>query len=410
MYLLEHGEFDIRFAGSGNDAIKFLENNKVDIVICDYNMPNGNGGDVYSYLLNNNIDTKYVLCSSDRPTQHEIFKDERYLFGNIEKPAISKGIELIIQKLMSVSDFNISRDNDLSQVPINLLYKLGIVPSDVFIRIGENKVIKILNKGETFDSVDLVKYQQKLIRLLLIEKMSFEQFKKSIEQHIFTDLKNSRDFNNYANGLGLLNEYISEYGFNSNLNDIISTGAATMVDALEKNKQLGLLFSQLVGNKNSYRSKHSMLLSVFCPLIAKKLKWSNRIMDEKLIIASLFHDITLKDDDIETTNIGKLLSVDNFMNHSYEAAEIIRKVDNVPPDTHVIIMEHHEGGEKGIPKGTSYNKISPLGLLFGFCHKFVDQLILTSSPDEALDNMKIYSEDCSQYRIFYKALESLDIY
>lgn len=55
--ILELMEEEFKYCGyttvtaiCGNDAIKVLENNKIDIVVSDYKMPNGNGMAVLSYV------------------------------------------------------------------------------------------------------------------------------------------------------------------------------------------------------------------------------------------------------------------------------------------------------------------------------------------------------------------------
>ena len=49
----------------GNAAIEEIKlNPNYDLIVCDYNMPDGNGGEVYNYLIDNNIDIPYVFCSS----------------------------------------------------------------------------------------------------------------------------------------------------------------------------------------------------------------------------------------------------------------------------------------------------------------------------------------------------------
>ena len=55
--ILELMEEEFRYCGyqtmtaiCGNDAIKLLESNSVDIVVSDYKMPNGNGMDVLSHV------------------------------------------------------------------------------------------------------------------------------------------------------------------------------------------------------------------------------------------------------------------------------------------------------------------------------------------------------------------------
>lgn len=64
--ILELMEEEFKYCGystvtaiCGNDAIKILESSKVDIVVSDYKMPNGNGMAVLSQV--NKMDTKPVF-------------------------------------------------------------------------------------------------------------------------------------------------------------------------------------------------------------------------------------------------------------------------------------------------------------------------------------------------------------
>ncbi|WP_198295972.1 response regulator [Bacteriovorax sp. Seq25_V] len=47
---LEYEGFATACAGSGNDAVRILENENFDLVISDYKMPNGNGKVVLDYV------------------------------------------------------------------------------------------------------------------------------------------------------------------------------------------------------------------------------------------------------------------------------------------------------------------------------------------------------------------------
>ncbi len=48
-------EADFLHADSGQNAIEVLKNHSdISFVVCDYNMPNGSGGDVYKHLLETN--------------------------------------------------------------------------------------------------------------------------------------------------------------------------------------------------------------------------------------------------------------------------------------------------------------------------------------------------------------------
>ena len=413
MSLEAYSRFEIIHAISGNDAIAKIQGQSFDCIICDYNMPDGNGGDVYQYLLNNNIKTKYVLCSSDRPDQHECFSNNLFLYFNIEKPYLLKGIEHLFQKLISETDIDIEITSLYCSVPIRLLYKIIVMPVDIYIKISDAKYVKILNKDDLLDELDFIKYQHKGIRTLYIESGQLQLVCSTFEALILNRFSAQRKkglcCNDFGDGISLLNSYVLDYGFNANFSTAITDASTTILNTILKSNNLSLLLDKLLRNGDSYIAKHSILLSIITPLMAKKLKWSNRIMDEKLVIASLFHDITLNTEFAETLNNEILRNDKNFQTHCFDASDIIKNIEEVPPDTHVIILEHHEVDTPGISRGIPLNRVSPLGLLLGFCHLFVDQLFSEGSVCVAIDNIKDKVDLCSQYRLFYQALKDLDI-
>ena len=77
------------FAGDGKEAISKLESEPdIDLIVCDYNMPVSNGGDVYIYLLENKMNIPYVFCSSENIKDHHEFLDNHLVISEIKKPNI----------------------------------------------------------------------------------------------------------------------------------------------------------------------------------------------------------------------------------------------------------------------------------------------------------------------------------
>ncbi len=66
---------------SGNDAIKALEIEAYDYCICDHNMPNGTGDLVLQYIINKNLKTQFILCSTVTVlTQPEKYPQDKMIF------------------------------------------------------------------------------------------------------------------------------------------------------------------------------------------------------------------------------------------------------------------------------------------------------------------------------------------
>lgn len=97
-----NGEFDIYQAASGNEAINFIKKEKsFDLVLCDYRMPDGDGGKVYSFLSDNAPGVPFVMVSSEVPEDHE--EMSQLLIDNPKNGYVAKPIEATeIAKHLSV--------------------------------------------------------------------------------------------------------------------------------------------------------------------------------------------------------------------------------------------------------------------------------------------------------------------
>jgi response regulator RpfG family c-di-GMP phosphodiesterase len=410
-----HSNSTILKAQSGFEAIEKLKQRKFDLVVSDFNMPNGTGGDLYSYIIQHDLDVKFVLCSAGSSKQHPAFSNEGKFFYHIEKPMITKGVEHCMQKLLQVEKSYFLNMVEFVPVSIGILLNLEILPMDLYLKINNDKYVKILNTNDNFDEADFIKYVQKSVFKLYVDKKDYDTLKLKIEKSLLEKIDTLRastgNIDIASTCHDLIHQYVAEYGFNANISYAINESIDAAIRMIKNSSELTFLFNKILSNKNSYLTRHSLLLSVFTPMLAKKINWNNRIMEHKLVVVSLFHDIALKEDENETLYLHKKNSSKNFRDHSELSAELIRKVENVPPDTDVIILEHHEIGQGiGFPKGIPFTKISPLGLLFSFAHHFIDYLIGSGSAVEALEKSKELSKLTGQYRFFYSALEELDIF
>lgn len=62
-WLIDTFKTDILLASNVNEAFLLLENNTVNLIVCDYEMPDGNGEDVLKYLKNNMLNMPMILFS-----------------------------------------------------------------------------------------------------------------------------------------------------------------------------------------------------------------------------------------------------------------------------------------------------------------------------------------------------------
>lgn len=405
---------DISLAVNGEEAITCLKNKKFDLIICDYNMPVKNGGEVYKYLIESKTDCKYVMCSSDTPQIFPEFQDSTHMFGNIVKPNIMNGVKEVLARLKENQE-NSSPSPDQVYFPIGIKLLLSIrdIPVDIFIKLSEGKFIKVFSQGGVFDETDFLKYQQKDISKLyalnfttdilvqkvqgMIEKISLAHGKSNKGQAVVE----TQD---------LILSTFKEYGFQEGLISAVELQIQDTLKICGSDKTLSLLINKMLKLKGSYISRHSFMLSAVTVSMANIVGWNSETTAQKLVISSLFHDVYLKEDVLnEVQELEGKKYDEDFKTHPQKAAELLDKIPRVPPDTGRIVLEQHEVGQgSGIPRSIAVHETTPLGQLFTFSHFLVDA-ILESQQNGVISTEEIYQklEKISHQSIKYKKFLAL---
>ena len=420
-YLQSYLPGELYLANNGEEAIKILSEKMIDIIFCDYNMPIKNGGDVYRYMLERNLTTHYVLCSSDAPHTFPGFEDFRLLYGFIQKPNLIKGLKEIVQRYQ---DENQERQEPLikayNPIGIKLLLSLKVLPSDVFIKLSDGKFIKAHNAGSDFDEADYLRYVHKGVTHLFAVDTGMGLMISKIDQLII-DLASKQDPSQKVEiaieAHSLILSTLHEYGVQDAVIPSIELQIKETLELCSSDKTLSILLEQLLKSKSSYISRHSFLLSAVCVSLANKLEWNSVPTSQKLVISSLFHDAFLSESIVNEVRVLDSKSYDEeFMTHSQKAAELLDKIPRIPPDTGRIILEQHEIGEDiGLPRGISISETSPLGQLFTFSHFFTDYVLEASllgplDKELILKKMEVISKKSSKYKKMLSLLKEVDLF
>ena len=91
-------KYEVFMANSGINAISFLANNKVDLILLDYEMPGASGLQVFE-MLKTNVDTKdipviFLTSKDDKETVMKVLaaKPEKYFLKSMNNDELVKGI------------------------------------------------------------------------------------------------------------------------------------------------------------------------------------------------------------------------------------------------------------------------------------------------------------------------------
>ena len=405
-------------AKNGIEAINILSARSIDLIICDYNMPGKNGGEVYKYILENKKECRFVLCSSERTVNHLEFENKSALFGQLQKPNIIEGLKEVIT--LFKNDLQIENVTPLTYVPIslNLLKRLKETPTDIYLKLTPEKFIKVLNKNQIFETADFEKYSQKKITEFFCLNTDVELLLVRIQKEIM-DLNSMPDAPEIGQQLQihelLLNTF-RQYGLKEEFIPFVQKQVTDTFELLQKEKKLSGMLRKILETKALYLGTHSFMLAAISTILVSKLDWSSREAITKLIISSLMHDIFL-DENITNESeqlLNKKYTV-GFKEHPQKAAEFLNQINSIPPDVSRIVLEQHETGEEsGIPYGISSNRISKLGSLFSFSHFIVD-FILEEYAFGKVDTRSIYKNmervsTNSEYKKLLKHLREVKIF
>ena len=412
---------ELDYASNGEEAISLLRHKKFDLVICDYNMPIKNGGDVYLFMMEAGLTSRYVLCSSDAPHTFSAYKDLKLMFGFIQKPNIIKGLKETLHKFKTEINREAGAEPLIyNPIGMKLLVALSVMPADIFIKLSDGKYIKAHDSGSIFDETDFIRYEQKGILNLYALNLSTEKIMLKI-QEVITQLSSAPNSHNKIQTAfdvqSLIMSTLREYGFQEALLPSIELQIKETIEICGNDKTLNMLMEKMLKMKSSYTAKHSFLLSAITIAIASKLGWNSSPTNHKLVMSSLFHDIFLKDSvENETKSLKVHKESEDFLSHPQKAADLLDKIPRVPPDTGKIILEQHEIGEdQGFPRKMAIYETSPLGQIFTFSHFLVDVILEVHGQGEmdrnnVMKKMELISERSTKYKKLLVLLSEIELF
>lgn len=392
-------EAEFMHAGSGNKAISEIESNDdLDLIICDYNMPDGNGGVVYKYLIENNKKLPFVFCSSDYAQDHDEFHDKKNLIGEITKPYIYDGVQKIIE------NYN-NRDKDETPltknespylyVGLDLLLRSKKLPCDLFVKLNNGKILKMLNAGDEFTSEEYEKYSKKGVDQLLIKKERGQDYIASICDDVMEILNNDQvaEEEKVFDTHSIIMTTVSQLGLSENVVRAASRSVDFALGFFNKNDDFKALEKHIFQSSGNYLTKHSVALAYIASMILKKSTWDSSETRNKIVLAGFLHDASIKITDFDEAHFNEGNDLLTLKEHPTEVLELINKIKNIPPDLDRILLEHHERPDgSGYPRKLDGSQVHPLSSIFILAHDVVDTIFKMQLENKALTDDNLQSE------------------
>lgn len=397
---------DIVHAEDGLAAVEILnKDDNFSLIICDYNMPNMNGGEVYQFLKDKQLDIPYVMCSSDEPSDYPVFDDK--LFGSILKPSIMEGVDEIFDRLKNQVDNYVEFKQKFVPIPLNILKRLGSTPVDLYIQINDEKVLKVIRSGEEFSINEYEKFKLKGLDSLFIEQCYGEVFLSLLEENLFKVFSNDNltDEQKITSVQDVISNVAKSFGFSDQVMSLTNRSIDFTMSVLKKDKDLNNLVSKLLLQSNSFISTNNVICAHVCNAIVSNMAGLKDRKDEvlqKLTLASFLQDISLDPDVIKTyEDFKKHVEEDKsihrdhlqaFKQHPIKSSEIISSSKTSLPDLDRIIMESHERPDgNGFPRKLSTSRVSPLGAILILANAVSEVIFRNIEIKDEINNELIIS-------------------
>lgn len=406
---LEFPEAEITLASDGLMALGKLEVlRSVDIIFSDFNMPNKNGGEFFLEVRKVYPNVPFVLVTSEDPKKHKHFIGAKN-FYHIDKPFSDKDILNRIIQIQSGVKQSPGKTRDYIPVDVLTLKRLFKINTSVYLKISNEKFVKVMHPGTEFSEAELKRFSDKSIDELYIEKIEFENFIKEYRKNVFSRLawekvKQEEKFDILADDISLIGKASRIFGWSPAVIALAQENISHVINLLKSEPNFSKLSEMLKHGKNKKLASHTLLLTFMLTEVATRMNWGSQGTIEKLTFAALLHDIELDDDLFadkqtllmadEIVTLKETAEGNKLLSHPIDAAQLTLNWPMCPSDVDIIIRQHHERPDgRGFPLGLPPFKISPLSAAFIMC----EDLIYKSMIDEAVDLKDYYNSQKEYY-------------
>lgn len=350
----------VKKALSGNKAKSIIEENGYPaLIISDYRMPDGDGVVLYDFWLELKLSAPFYICSGN-PID-ELYQNFPKASKILTKPECFLTLEALIVKLFDSSTVC----PKFVEVSLDLFVKLGIVEVDVYLKLSEEKYVKVVSKGEVFDGSDREKYQKKMITHLSITKDDASFLLKTFEKIFKQKMKETESRTvNVKFGKDALEITVAlskALGWSEETVRIAKTSIELTIQVLALEPSWDSILAK--ASSDSRYCNHISLVALISCSIAQSIGWNSESTKQKLVMAALLHDYLVEESVYE--NLDSAENEPFYKKHPLAIAEYARTLKGLSSEVDHILLQHHEKPNgKGFPRGLLAHQISPLTALF----------------------------------------------
>lgn len=370
----------------------------VGLILSDLYMQDGGGEEIFDHLQKSDMDIPFILMTAERNINSDIFNDQfeqKYPDNSIVKKPLTKDtLSQIIESKFPQLINKKGKAPKYYPVRATMIFSSNVVTTNIYLKLSSEKYVKVFEKGHEVTIGDIKKYEQKNIEQFFIEAKDVESFSNLYLERVLQESSNEKEFNEVFNvdtytvikdnllslGIGQQVLLATEKLVQKSIAKIFDN--PTLVSTLKK-------FSSNAG----YMYSHSMQLAYLCPILLKELNFGSENDTHAIIMASMFHDMSLIKDssamNLDLKSISwkdlDLKTINAIRHHPNKSAKLIEDTSDNSDLTRTIIEEHEEIYDgSGYPEGLKEEELHPLSKIFIFVHAFVRNFTLNQGQEDEM--------------------------
>lgn len=420
--------YEVTVAINGKEAQVAMYNTQYFAVIINYAIENHSCIQVLKFIKANYTNIQIIVTLNDKDLISSDGVNEVQLkkLGVAElaiKPYELSYLKDLLEGHQSLSDMMISmnkkegmseetevsmEDDSFTSIRIDEFYSSSAVLFDIYIKLSENKYLKILHTGDTFSKERLDKYKnEKKVEKLYFhnnDRRKFIQFNNFFTQKII-DNQNVPASNKVSVLKNVTEKYIEEAYTVGIKPQVIEQGKAVCENIFQLIEKQNDLYTVLKSYQDFDPSvfTHAFLVTLYSTAIIKQFEWQSKVTIETTAMACMFHDIgkTLLPKEFLDLNVKEMTpeQYEVYKKHPELGYQIVENNRGLNHLVKQIILNHHEAYDgTGFPFKKKGNNIPPLANIVCLADDFVHIMIGEKlSPTEALRKILTNKSGVSRY-------------
>jgi HD-GYP domain-containing protein (c-di-GMP phosphodiesterase class II) len=304
---------------------------------------------------------------------------------------------------------------------------LGGSPASVYIKLGETKLILIIDRDDDDPMETIEKYISKGVKEVFLKKSDFEDFIARAGSRMLEgldDTKNSVEsmVETQVESVGLIHDSLKNIGMNDSTLTLVDKVSDSTLKALKKDGKVFTFIQKIMG-RNDYISQLATMTSYVSMAIMGEMGIKDSNTLKKLGMASILQDSSLDNEKlakIQGPNDEKFSDLSEFekelvLNHTLDASKNLKGTGSYSDDFIVLLEGHHEQPNgAGFPYKLGHLKISPICCAFILAHDYSHIILTMGYNVESLNEIdKVFPDkyDKGNFRkplaCFFKIIKDL---